>query len=46
MALGADFIGGTLRSARKDDNLTAICEPIVNKIRILDVKGLNGLLQG
>jgi hypothetical protein len=29
--------GGKARLARKDDNLTAICEPTVKKCEILDV---------
>jgi hypothetical protein len=42
--------GGKKRPARKTDNLTAICEPIVQKIveasTSHNLMGLHGLLQG
>jgi hypothetical protein len=39
------FLGGKERSARKADNLTAICEPTVTSTSHNPI-GLHGLLQG
>jgi hypothetical protein len=38
--------GGKGRPARKDDNLTAICEPIVGASTSHNPVGLHSLLQG